>query len=248
MGEVRKNPAQAQPAQGPGRRTPTPQPPAPNSPDSANPGTPSDETLLTLAGKGDRDAFMRLHQTYAPRIYGLIVTLVGKGPAAEDAFQEAMWEIWRRAASYDPRLGSAPTWMLMLARSRAVDMVRRRSRAAGLTRKIAEREGLTERSFETGGTGPGGSSAPGGNPDSGLGTEEMDTAARSERAAELLARLPVEQATVVRMAFMQGLTREKIADALGVPVGTVKTRLRTAVRALAGAMATREGSDGAARP
>lgn len=185
---------------------------------------------------------MRLHQTYAPRIYGLIVTLVGRGPAAEDAFQEAMWEIWRRAGSYDPRLGSAATWMLMLARSRAVDMIRRRSRVAGLTRKIAERDGLTERSFETESTGSGRGS------DSGLGTEELDIAARSERAAELLARLPVEQATVVRMAFMQGLTREKIAEALGVPVGTVKTRLRTAVRALAGSLAVGEGSDGAARP
>jgi RNA polymerase sigma-70 factor (ECF subfamily) len=194
--------------------------------------------LLSRAGAGDRDAFMRLYQRYEKRVYGLVVTLIGRGAAADDAFQDAMWEIWRRASTYDPRLGSAASWILMLARSRAIDTARRRTRINKLNRTLAERaqasagSGGAESFAATGLDGRQGSES-----DRGFGEDHLDVADLGNRASRLLATLPKEQGEVVRMAFMQGLTREQIAQALGIPVGTVKTRIRTAVRTLSGAMA-----------
>ncbi len=196
---------------------------------------PDDGTLLAQAGNGDRDAYMMLYQRYERRVYGLVVTLVGRGAAADDAFQEAMWELWRRASSYDARLGSATSWILMLARSRAIDVARRRTRVNRLQGALEERaRGSSE-------FGAAGLSGQGLGTGSAMDAEEPDLRALGARAMGLLGALPKEQQVVVRMAFMQGMTREQIASALGVPVGTVKTRLRTAVRTLGGQMAAGVG-------
>lgn len=191
--------------------------------DSANHPDPSDETLLSLCAGGDRDAFMRLYDRYSRRVYGLVITVVGRGPEADDALQDAMWEVWRRAGSYNPGLGSPSGWILMLARGRAIDLLRRRRRVAALPEKAARR-GLTRTD-----------GAPEPSPESG----EL-----ADRCSRLLSKLPPDQASVIRMAFVQGLTREEIADALGIPVGTVKTRIRAGVRMLGGALAAETEPDG----
>lgn len=221
-------------AGGGGVVSPNPQ----NSSDVQNQGGQDDGVLLSLAGKGDRDAFMRLYERYEKRVYGLVVTLIGRGAAADDAFQDAMWEVWRRASNYDPRLGSASSWILMLARSRAIDIARRRTRINKLNRTMAER---AQAFSGTGGAEEVGTATIDGRhsalADRGLGEEQLDVSDLGNRASRLLATLPKEQSDVVRMAFMQGLTREQIAAALNIPVGTVKTRIRTAVRTLGGALA-----------
>lgn len=205
---------------------------------AANREAPDDGMLLSLAGQGDREAFMQLYERYEKRVYGLIVTLIGRGAAADDAFQDAMWEVWRRASNYDARLGSASSWILMLARSRAIDTARRRTRINKLNRTLAERAQAVS---GTGGAEEVGTATIDGrhsaHADRGLGEEQLDVSDLGDRASRLLATLPKEQSDVVRMAFMQGLTREQIAAALNIPVGTVKTRIRTAVRTLSGAMA-----------
>jgi len=181
---------------------------------------------------------MRLYQRYERRVYGLIVSLIGRGAAADDAFQDAMWEVWRRASNYDPRLGSPSSWILMLARSRAIDVARRRTRVAKLNRTIAER---AQADKEYGVAAQDGQHGPAS--ERGFGEDQLDVADLGARAAKLFGTLPKEQGEVVRMAFMQGLTREQIAQALNIPVGTVKTRIRTAVRTLAGAMANPESAE-----
>lgn len=188
---------------------------APHNPAS---GEPTDAQLLARSAAGDTQAYLDLYHRYAPRVFGLIVTLLGRGPDADDAFQDAMWDLWRRAASFDASLGQPATWILMIARSRAVDAARKRARlAAGDARRAAEHA-----------------------PDSPAADAPHTHAELRGHAAAQLAALPAEHQTVIRLAFIQGMTREQIARIQGIPVGTVKTRIRLGVRALAKAMTTPE--------
>jgi RNA polymerase sigma-70 factor, ECF subfamily len=173
-----------------------------------------DAGLLTACARADRDAYARLYERYSSRVYGMIVTVLGRSADTEDVFQDVMLEIWKRAASYDPALGKPSSWILMIARSRAVDMMRRRKRQSDRL-AAAQRELVTEEHAQSGGV-------PGDRPDN----------AENPQVADVLKSLPKEQATVIRLAFAHGLTREEIAAATGSPVGTVKTRIRAGVRAM----------------
>jgi RNA polymerase sigma-70 factor (ECF subfamily) len=137
-----------------------------------------------------------------------------------------MWEIWRRAASYSPALGNAEAWMLMVARSRAIDLLRRDRRAAELKAELARRAREHEASPA--------SAAPGRR-------EGLDACDRA------LEDLSPEQASVIRLAYLRGLSREQIAEALEIPVGTVKTRIRTGIRTMIETLATGQAAGGEAR-
>lgn len=178
---------------------------------------PTDEHLLAQCARGDREAFLALYDRYAPRAFGLILRLVRDRADAEDVLQEVMWEIWTRADRYNPALGSVATWALMIARSRAIDMVRKRS--AGINPASSAPESLV-----------GHPATPGASRSS----------ASDPRLNAHFGSLPAEQQVVIRMAFIHGLSRNQIATALDLPVGTVKTRIRLGIRRLAD-LSTREG-------
>lgn len=197
---------------------------AAHPPDTAAPIPAS--LLLQRCAQGDRDAFMILHDAMAPRVFGIIRTVLGPGSRADDAFQDAMWEIWRRAASYSPALGSAEAWMLMIARSRAIDLLRRDRRASDLKAQLARQARDREATPV--------SSAPGRR-------EGLDAC---DRALEELAP---EHASVIRLAYLKGLSREQIAEALEIPVGTVKTRIRTGIRTMIEALAAGQTAGGESR-
>ncbi len=167
----------------------------------------TDERLLALVGQGDRAAFTVLYDRFAPRMFGLLVKLLRSRSEAEDALQVVSLDLWRRADRYDPALGSAATWILMVTRARAIDALR------GTARRVP------------------------------VWTEQQDAVAASEPSAKrdlehgpalamALQALPSEQRTALELAFYRGLTREEIAASLSIPVGTVKTRIRSAVRRL----------------
>jgi len=172
----------------------------------------SDEHLLHCIAQGDQEAFLLLYDRFAPRVFGLVVKVMGRRPEAEDVMQEVMWEAWNRAARYDPNLGSPTTWLLLMARSRAIDAIRKLRAAAG----AIEERGQRQRDAQN--------STP---PDSSL----PDVADPRLRAA--LDALPPDQRVVIALAFFRGLTREEIAASLSIPVGTVKTRIRLGVKRLA---------------
>lgn len=172
--------------------------------------------LLARCGTGDREAFMALYDSMSPRIFGLVRALLGTGPRADDAFQDAMWDIWRRASSYDRALGSAEAWMLMIARSRAIDLMRREQRAA----RVREAHAATELASDAS------------SHESRAGDHE-----RAQACERALAGLAQEQASVIRLAYLRGLSREQIASAMGIPVGTVKTRIRSGIRSISERMA-----------
>lgn len=168
----------------------------------------TDEALFTAAGAGDQAAFGVLYGRFAPRVYGLVVKIVGRGPDAEDVLQDVMTELWKRADRYDPALGSPTTWVLMFARSRALDQLRRRKRQDRILNRPSPPSPII----------------PG---------RDHDTTDLSPRLAAAIKQLSDDQQAVVTLAFVHGRTREQIAEDVGAPVGTVKTRVRAGMHRLA---------------
>lgn len=182
----------------------------------------SDEALVAAVAARDREAFLALYDRYAPRMLGLILTVVRDRDAADDVLQRAMLEVWERhAGRYQAVLGSVEGWLLRLARSRAIDQVRSSGR-----RRAVDVDEMRESLADT--------SA------SARGLDE------SERRALLKAvrDLPEDERVPVTLAYMHGLTREEIAGQMGVPVGTVKTRIRRGVLRLRESMAGAGASGG----
>lgn len=167
-----------------------------------------DDNILTRIAQGDRDAFAELYDGFARRLLGMIVH-VGLHPRdAEDVLQEVFREIWSRADRYDARLGSAESWLLRLARSRAIDHLRRRGSEVSCVRRA---QALA--------VAPDAPAAPGAG----------DRDELADRANEGLMLLPDEQRDVVNLAYRCGMTAIQIAELRGVPTGTVKTRIRLAM-------------------
>ncbi len=163
--------------------------------------TATDADLIgRIAGDRDAAAFAALYDRLAPRALGLLIRVLRNRPDAEDVLQETFLQVWNQAARFD-RARSVPLgWVLMIARSRATDRLRKRSATA------------TEQSPEV---------PTATDPTAGL--QATETAGRVSAA---LGGLPPEQAAPLRLAFYEGLTHERIAARLGVPLGTVKTRIR----------------------
>lgn len=181
-------------------------------------GTLADERLLALVGAGDRTAFTVLYDRFAPRMFGLLVKLLRNRDHAEDVLQVVSLDIWRRADRYDPALGTAATWLLMVTRARAIDAIR------GSARHVptwADQSGVES------------------TPE----TQRADASPGAPQLSAALELLPGEQRTAVELAFYRGLTREEIAESLRIPVGTVKTRIRSAVRRLGTSLGV-AGDDG----
>lgn len=173
---------------------------------AVHPATLRDEDLIRHVAGGDRDAFLALYDRFAPRMLGLIMKVVRDRAAADDVLQKVMLEVWQRhAARFQPVLGAVDTWMLRLAKSRAIDHARLsgRSHAASIEELTPER--LRESI-----------------------SHELPDLER-EALVAAINTLPEDERLVVVLAYFQGLTREEIADYSGVPVGTVKTRVRRAM-------------------
>lgn len=162
--------------------------------------TVTDDDLMARTAAGDRDAFAALYDRLAPRAFGLILQLVRIHTDAEDVLQETFLQVWHQAARFDRTKCPPDGWVLMIARCRAVDKLRRRREAVASP-----------------------ADAPAPTEDPGLDLERAETA---EKVAAALAHLPDDQQAVIRLAFYAGLTHEEIARRLGLPLGTVKTRIR----------------------
>jgi len=168
--------------------------------------------MQAIAERADRDAFAELFGHFAPRIKSYMLRLGADDASAEELAQEAMLTVWRRAASYDPAKAAVSTWVFTVARNKRIDGLRR-----------AKRPDID-------------ANDPTLYPE----PERPDAAAfRSAEAAEVRAALedlPPEQAEVIRLAYDAGLTQAEIAERLSAPLGTVKSRMRLALRRLKGAL------------
>jgi RNA polymerase sigma-70 factor (ECF subfamily) len=162
--------------------------------------TPTDSEILSRIAERSRTAFAEFYDRYSSRVFGLLLHLLRNRTDAEDVLQEAFWQVWRQADRFDSRRATAEAWVLMIARSRAVDRLRKR------------RETVTDTIPEV---------ATDSQPDIAL--HRQDDAVQVTAA---LAVLPPDQREPIRLAFFEGLTHDQIARHLKIPLGTVKTRIR----------------------
>ena len=167
---------------------------------------------------GDDDALREVYDQYAPFVYGVAVRVIGDARAAEDVSQDVFVSFWERPGAFDPARGSLRTWLGTLTHRRAVDHVRREE--AG--RRRAERDATRAVAA----------------PD----VEEMATALlTAERVRAALDVLPEEQRRAVQLAYFGGRTYRQVAETLGIPEGTAKSRLRLALRRIAAALEAEGG-------
>ena len=191
-------------------------------------GAPSETpALIARIAAGDRDAFSRFYDLLSPVAYGLINRVLRDPEAAAEVLQDVFWQVWREAAQYDPGRGSPEAWVVMRAKTRAIDRLRsmrRRDRTfvAPVDESVAYRAGRAA------GEGSGYQDRPGENP--------AVAAEDRELVQTALAQLPEPQRRVIELAFFEGLTQSEIAARLGEPLGTVKTRARLGLERLRGAL------------
>lgn len=181
---------------------------------------PDDPThLIQQIARGDREAFSRFYDRYAPLVFTFAVRLLRVRSEAEDLLQEVFRQAWRQAGRYRQDRGSPEAWITTITRSRAIDKlrsIRRRDRGLSPTEEPAGTEG-------------GGQVASG----------AMEAEARV-MVQGALARLPAAQRTVLELAYFDGLTQSEIAARLGEPLGTVKTRMRAGLERLRGFLETKD--------
>jgi RNA polymerase sigma-70 factor, ECF subfamily len=166
--------------------------------------------LIRGMAAGDREAFSRFYDRYAPLAYPLIVRVVRGAEDAADVLQETFWEAWRVAGSYDPARGTPEAWILVRARTRAIDRVRSvRRRGETFVGSVDEQLPVARSEADA-----------------------EERAADSGLVERGLAELTPTQREVIELAYYGGLTQTEIAERLKQPLGTVKTRIRTALERL----------------
>ena len=168
----------------------------------------SDWALIALVGRGDEEALGALYDRFARASYALALRIVRDRALAEDAVQEAFLTIWRSASTFAAERARPSTWILTLVHRRSVDLVRREER-----RRADPIDDLAQPAVES--------------------TEE-EAALRSKRRAvqDALRRLPDEQREALELAYYGGYTQSELAERLGQPLGTIKSRMFTGLARL----------------
>jgi RNA polymerase sigma factor (sigma-70 family) len=168
----------------------------------------SDEALLAGLANGDTDATVAFVRRYQRRIYGLAFTLLRDRDLADDVAQEALVRAWRHAGAFDVRRGSVTTWVLAITRNLSIDAMR-------ANRMTPVADDVLEASLPVPtGDGPA---------DASVVADEV------RRVAAAMASLPEEQRRALILARLRGLTAAELAQQEGIPLGTAKTRIRSAL-------------------
>lgn len=171
----------------------------------------TDSMLMARIRTGDEDALATLHDRYASVVYSVALRVLGETTQAEDILQDIFIQLWRNPQRFDASRGSLGAWLAVIARHRAIDHLRRRRPESDIEDVVISVDTRLEQS-----------------------TDRTMAIAKIRAAVE---RLPAEQRQPLELAFFQGLTHSEIADKTGEPLGTIKTRIRSALLALRKALA-----------
>jgi RNA polymerase sigma-70 factor, ECF subfamily len=196
------------PGGAPGRGPGTAAPPRRRAVSAAG-GPPAAETLEELLGRvarGDRDAFDEVYRQLAAPVYGLVRRVLRDPAQSEEVAQEVLVEMWRTAARFDPQRGSVRTWAMTLAHRRAVDRVRSEQAATERELRVARQAPVAGAEDDV--------------------AEAVEARLDQQRVRHCLGALTELQRESVRLAYYAGYTYREVAELLGSPLGTVKTRLR----------------------
>jgi RNA polymerase sigma-70 factor, ECF subfamily len=170
----------------------------------------TDSALLIRVAERDRVAFELLYQRYVRSVFGLALRRLRDRQRAEDAVQETFTAVWRSAGSYRPDRGPAAPWLYAIARNAIVDRMRARHEPPAEVPDLASAE-----------PGP---------------SDQAESSFVSWRVHRALEELPDKEREVVELAYWSGLSQSEVAEFLHIPLGTVKTRTRSALSRLAGVL------------
>jgi RNA polymerase sigma-70 factor (ECF subfamily) len=176
---------------------------------------PSDGDLLQRAATGDSDALLALHKRYANLVYSMAWRVLQDVGLAEEVTQDVFMKLWRQGQRYDPERGRFSSWLLSVTRFAAIDRLRqegRRPSAVDLPGEDLDQQTALEQMLAT----------------------DHASWERGQHLRLLLGELPPEQRQVVELAYFGGLTHSELAEQLGLPLGTVKGRLRLGLERLRG--------------
>ncbi len=170
------------------------------------------EKIQAIAKRRDQEAFAEIFNHFAPRVKSFLRKAGASDAQAEEIAQEAMLSVWRKAALFDPIASGAATWIFTIARNLRIDAIRRERRGGAI--RVDEVEAEYEAD------------------DAPLADDRMAAAQSDDRVRKALEALPGEQLTVIRMSFFEDHAHSEIARALRIPLGTVKSRVRLAMKRL----------------
>lgn len=165
----------------------------------------TDEQIISLLKQNDPEVIKLIYKQYSHNLYNIIYRVLKDQEIAQDVFQEVMIKIWKKGHYFDSGKGSLYTWLVSVCRNAAIDKTR--SKEFIKAKKTSSSEEIREK----------------------------DTDSRhieKEQVEEMLMKLPEKQKIIVDMAYFQGYTQEEIAKRLAIPLGTVKTRIRLAIKHL----------------
>jgi RNA polymerase sigma-70 factor (ECF subfamily) len=169
----------------------------------------ADEDLMALVEGGDSGAFAALYDRHGRAAYSLAYRMAGERQAAEDLVQDAFLDVWRAAGSYRAERGSVRTWVLTIVHNRGIDQIR----SAASRRRVQDRVEATSSLSQP--------------------SEAFSEAWRNSQRTQVrkaLKDLPAAQLQVLELAYFSGYTHTEIADLLGLPLGTVKGRMRLGLK------------------
>ena len=179
--------------------------------------------VVRRVASADQGALGELYDATSPTVFGLIRRIVGDYSVAEEVTIDVYTQVWRLASAYSEEKGSPVTWLMMLARSRAIDHLRSRAR------RVKEQERPIEVAFDQC------------HPD-----PDPEKAAISRNCRQIvrniLANLEPEQVSMLQLAFFEGLSHGEIAARTGIPLGTVKTRIRAGMMRMRELLEVRQGA------
>ncbi len=178
----------------------------------------NDASLIRRIADGDDTALAILYDRYAGIVYSVAVRILNDVGAAEEILQDIFHQLWRTASNFDSARGTLPGWLLVTARNRAIDRLRRRRPGDGGTIQ----ENLIPFSF---------------NLESSVAQNEL-----MARIKAVVAEMPGPQRQALELAYFEGLTHSEIAQRTGEPLGTIKTRLRTGLQTLKRVFSTSAGN------
>ena len=171
--------------------------------------TVSDADLIALVTQGDQEALAVLYERYSRAVYSCSLRIVGDAQVAEEILQEVFVRAWQQGGSFQTARGSLITWLLSITHNLSIDEVRRRKRRPQKA-ESEEPESILAAL-----------------PDEGLDVEEeVWLSSLRTSIQEAMLQLPAPQREAIELAYFQGLTQREIADTLGEPLGTIKTRMR----------------------
>lgn len=169
--------------------------------------------LLRRVGAGDRSALTAVYERTSAKLYGICLRLLRCEAEAQEALQESYLTIWRKAAQYEEARASPITWMALIAHSRSIDLKRRRSISAD---NLASAGEIADDRLDA--------------------SAQLQAAEEEDRLRHCLDTLEREARTMIRAAFLDGLSYAELAARAGVPLGTMKSRIRRGLQQLKGCM------------